>query len=186
MQTILRILKQAGGWHHGCISRSKTRLVWLWSSRRPTSQAMRTSRNLCVSLRRTEWRLDARPRDVFRAWIHRRATPERFLLPQRLCRRGAVEPHDSRRQLCLPRQLAPAARAIRQGLGQQSAIAGLRRSLRAATADPTRLNLPAPERMGKRVRSTTPNAVQPLKESSHARFFSLPNSRRRHHPRIHH
>ena len=42
----------------------------------------------------------------------------------------------SRRPIRLPRELSPAARTIRQGVGQQSAIAGLRRSLRAAAADP--------------------------------------------------
>ncbi len=117
---------------------------------------MRSALNLCLSLRRTERRPHARPGDVFRAWIQRRATPERFLLPERLCRRGAVEPHHRPRQLRLPRQLAPAARAIRQGVGQQPAIAGLRRSLRAADSRPHAPKpFPAPERMGKRVRSTT-------------------------------
>ncbi len=44
-------------------------------------------------------------------------------------------------------------------MGQQPASARLPRSLRAA-ADPTRLNpFPAPERIGKRVRSTTPTQI---------------------------
>ena len=39
MQTILHILKQAGGWHHGLYLKIKTRLTWRWSLRRPTNQA---------------------------------------------------------------------------------------------------------------------------------------------------
>jgi len=30
MQTILDILKRAGGWHPGLSLRSKTCLIWLW------------------------------------------------------------------------------------------------------------------------------------------------------------
>ena len=151
MQTILRILKQAGGWHHGLYLKIENPpYMALVIEATDESGPCGLARNLCLSLRRTEWRPHARPGDVFRAWIRGRATPERFLLPERLCRRGAVEPQYRPAALRLPRQLAPAARAIRQGMGQQPAIAGLRRSLRAtAAADPTRLTLSRPGADGK-------------------------------------
>ncbi len=74
----------------------------------------------------------ARPGDVFRAWLRRRRAPEPLLLPQRLRRRRAVEPHIVRHRLRAPCAAPPAARQLRQGVGPQPALAGLRRSLRPA------------------------------------------------------
>ena len=69
MQTILQILKKAGGWHHGLYLKIENPpYMALVIEATDESGPMRTSCHLCRSLRRTERRPHARPGDVFRAW----------------------------------------------------------------------------------------------------------------------
>jgi hypothetical protein len=185
MQTILRILKQAGGWHHGLYLKIENPpyMALVIEATDESGPCGLPAISVC-HYGEQNGDLMRDPEMCFELGLGRRGAPEPLLLPERLCRRRAVEPLHRPRPLRLPRQLAPAARAIRQTVGQQPAFAGLRRSLRAA-ADPTRLTLSRPERDRARPLHN-PNAVQPLKESSHARQQRIPIPRHRHHPRVHH
>ena len=79
MQTILQILKMAGGWHPGLYLKIDNAAVYGACHRgdgrvRPDG----TSRALRRSLWRTERRPHARPGDVLRAWHGRRRASDPF------------------------------------------------------------------------------------------------------------
>ena len=79
MQTILQILKKAGGWHHGLYLKIENPpYMALVIEATDESGPMGLARHLRRSLRRTERRPHARPGDVFRAWPCRR---QRTLTP---------------------------------------------------------------------------------------------------------
>ena len=68
MQTILDILRRAGGWHPALsLTIDNSTVTCLWSSRQlDEPRTMRSSRSVCRTLWRTERRPYARPGDVFR------------------------------------------------------------------------------------------------------------------------
>ena len=72
MQTILRILKQAGGWHHGLYLKIENPpyMALVIEATDESGPCGLPAISVC-SLRRTERRPHARPGDVFRAWIAR-------------------------------------------------------------------------------------------------------------------
>ena len=116
MQTILAILKKAGGWHHGLhlhIDNPPYMPLVTGSGRRVG--AVRTSRPVSGALRRAERRRHARPRNAFRG--EPLGIADALLLAERLCSRRAVEPLYEGRQLLLSHAALRAASGVRQGRG---------------------------------------------------------------------
>ena len=149
MQTILQILKMAGGWHHGLnLKIENPPYMALVIEATDESGPCGLPCYFCRSLRRTERRPHARPGDVFRAWIEEGRTLTPSIGGTTTPDRAMVTLYQ-RWSLRLPYRTSQRTRAIRQAVGQQPALAGLRRSLRAATADPKRLTLSRPGADGK-------------------------------------
>ena len=102
MQTILRILKQAGGWHHGLYLKIENPPYMAFGDRGDRRiRPVRSPLNLCRALRRTERRPHARPGDVFRAWIREGPHLSAFYYRNDYAGRRAVEPAPVRDQLRL-------------------------------------------------------------------------------------
>ncbi len=188
MQTILRILKQAGGWHHGLYLKIENPpYMALVIEATDESGPCGLPAISVVSLRRTERRPHARPGDVFRAWIHRRATPERLLLPKRLCRRGAVEPHHSSAATTFTSSACTSSTSDSPRCGTTTCDCRASPKPSSSNSRPHAPKpFPAPERMGKRVRSTTLVQCNRSRRAAMQDSSAIPISSNRHHSRIHH
>jgi hypothetical protein len=125
MQTILHILRQAGGWHHGLhlkIENPPYLELVIEAMDESGPMGLPTLSVAHYGLQNGDFMRN--PEMCFELGLCRRSAPGPFLLAERLCRRRAVESQYRPRPLRSPRRPPPAAPSLCPDMGRQPAHAG--------------------------------------------------------------
>ena len=157
MQTILRILKQAGGWHHGLYLKIENPpyMALVIEATDESGPCGLPAISVC-HYGEQNGDLMRDPEMCFELGFSGRATPERLLLPKRLCRRRAVEPHHSSATTTFTSSACTSSTSDSPRCGTTTCDCRASPKPSSSSSRPHAPKpFPAPERMGKRVRSTT-------------------------------